>query len=315
MIKQSAGGMPSPLTRTSSCNVVALLTTFLLTLTLFGVVALRSHGFDDEMGNIELIERLGTWQTVLLMQTEDVHPPGGYLLNGLLFDALGSWSAVRLVSALLYSLSLTSLLAFVQREHGGRAAVLAWLVAGLAPGALMWCTSLRWYAYFTPLLIWALVSPRDTSQRWYYIKPALLWLLMAYVNYAALIIAPSLLIWNWMQSGLKFPIFLRKAFLPWFISAMAFAPQFYVFLTVHSKGSASQTGGVVKSLLGSVISLMSNQGIFPISIFGIGSILVALPGSLDIQACTNRSAPERRNWCVWSWRWRLHRNRISREIS
>lgn len=222
---------------------------------------------------MELIEHLGTWPTAKLMQTEDVHPPGGYVLNGVLFDALHDWSLVRGVSALLYAITTSMLVSFVLRRQGWQAAGLAMLFAILSPASLMWCTSLRWYSYFVPLLIWTLLTPPDPHSRWYFIKPALAWLMMAYINYSAIILAPVLLLWYALQAGVNWKVMLRQSWLPWLLAGLAFAPQLFIFLTVHARHAEGQTGGLVKALLGCVISMASNQGLFPISFWGIASMV------------------------------------------
>lgn len=234
---------------------------------LFCHVALTSPGFDDEITNIDLIEHLGTWRTVALMQTEDVHPPGGYLVNGLLWQLTHDWSWVRLVSALLYGIACASLLRFVQGQMGTLAAWLCLLVIGLSPTAMMWCTSVRWYAYFTPLLMWALVVPEHRSGWWFRYKPAVAWVLMAYISYASLVIAPA--IWLWYACHAEHRRWKERfvqSLLPWGLAVLLFLPQAWVFLTVHAKNTAGQTGGLAKSLLGVVVSMASNQGLFPLSL-------------------------------------------------
>ena len=234
---------------------------------LFGHVALTSPGFDDEITNIDLIEHLGTWQTVTLMQTEDVHPPGGYLVNGLLWQLTHDWSSVRLVSVLIYGLACASLLRFVQRQMGSLAAWLCLLVVGFSPTAMMWCTSVRWYAYLTPLLMWALVLPAHRAGWWFRFKPAMAWTLMAYISYASLVVAPGLWLWYALHAEDKrWTQRLRESVLPWGLAAMLFLPQAWVLLTVHAKNTAGQTGGLVKSLMGIVVSMASNQGLFPLSL-------------------------------------------------
>lgn len=261
----------APISRWSIC--AAFLLSLTLSLLVFGMVALQSPGFDDEMANMELIEHLGTWPTAKLMQTEDVHPPGGYVLNGLLFDALQDWSLVRGVSALLYAITASMLGSFVLRRQGWRAGGLALLFVLLSPAALMWCTSLRWYSYFVPLLIWTLITPSDSAGRWYFIKPALGWLMMAYINYAALILAPVLLLWYGLHAGVNWKAMLRQSWLPWLLAGLAFVPQLFIFLTVHARHAEGQACGPIKALLGAVISMASNQGLFPISFWGMASMV------------------------------------------
>lgn len=254
-------------------NRLAWFAAWALIAVMFVGVALSSPGFDDEITNIELIEHLGTVGTAQLMQHEDVHPPGGYLLNGLLHEALGRWEWVRAVSAGLYVLALAGFVRFVRREHGEPAAWLALLVAGLSPAALIWCTSLRWYAYFVPVLLWSLTVPADRRSVWFHVKPALAWLVMAHISYAALVLAPALVLWWRLHSTEPLHTQLKRSVPAWVVALLLFLPQAWVFLSVHSHNSEGQTSGIFKSLVGVGISLASNQGLFPLSVFGVASVL------------------------------------------
>lgn len=240
---------------------------------LFMSVALQSPGFDDEMTNIELIENLGTIAVTRLMQKEDVHPPLGYLFNGLLFDVFGRWDLVRLASAALYMLSLAGFISFIKREHGESAAWLALGVAGLSPAALIWCTSLRWYAYFLPVLMCALTLPENRNGRWFIVKPALAWLLLSHISYASLALAPALFLWWALHSNGGLIRYAKRSAPVWLLAGLLFAPQAWILFNVHANNSAGQTSGLLKSLMGVGISLASNQGLFPLSTIGVASAL------------------------------------------
>lgn len=252
---------------------MAWATAWALIVALFLVVAVQSPGFDDEVTNIDLIEHLGTLPTVRLMQQEDVHPPGSYLLNGLLHSALGSWPAVRAASACAYLLALFGFARFTRREHGELAAGLILLVAGLSPAALIWCTSIRWYAYLVPLLMWCLAVPRSRDGWWYHAKPAVAWLLMAHVGYAALVLLPVIWLWYGLHGREGWWQHARRSAPWWLLAGLLFAPQAMVFFTVHVHHTEGQTSGAFKSLAGIAISLFSNQGVFPASVPGGLSVL------------------------------------------
>lgn len=252
-----------------------------LCLLAFGLVAWQSPGFDDEVtSNIGLIEHLGTWGTVQLMQQEDVHPPGGYLINGLLFDALGNWSAVRVASALAYATVLLWWMQHTLRQQGALACLLVFVGAGLSPTAMMWCTSVRWYAYFTPLWMWALLVPmpvrgqhgqRGHHGHWHAIKPALAWWLMAHISYAALVLAPVLIWWHALHWPGGWRRAIRPFAIPWLVAGLAYLPQAWVLFTVHAHHTEGQTGGLPQALLGVGISMAGNQGLFPLSPWAIAS--------------------------------------------
>jgi hypothetical protein len=117
-----------------------------------------SPGYDDEFTNIELIERLGGG-VLGYVQGNDVHPPGSYLLDWLLFAALRDWQLVRLAVALFTAGAIVYAVEWLRHRHGMRAATLALVLLALNPALLMWCTGLRWYAWFVPMLLWLLCPP------------------------------------------------------------------------------------------------------------------------------------------------------------
>ncbi len=266
---------------------------FALFATLYGLVAWLSPGYDDEITNINIIEHVGLHQAYLLAQSEDVHPPGSLLLNGVLHAVLGDWSYVRVVAAILYAASAAWFFSVTQSSQGTRAALLAAVIALLTPATLMWCTGIRWYAYFVPLLVWTLTPPRSDGKYWFHIKPAVCWLVLAHIGYMALVLAPSILLFYALQQRHGLKHFIKMSIIPWAIATALYVPQFLVLVHVHLKNTAHQTGGFRASLQGIAISLFSNQGLFPLSIFSIVSMLgwaallvylgSRLVGSLQVQ--------------------------------
>lgn len=256
----------SPQVRTS--GQLALACTLLL-LALFTLVGYLSPGFDDEFVNTDLIANHGIWGTAHKVQGEDVHPPGAYVLNGVLFEALGSWQGVRAFSGLLYVAALFYFHLWVRRRHGNAAGWWVLILGGLNPAALMWCTSLRWYAYFVPLMYWTLACPDDTRSAWFRIKPVLGLLLMAHIGYAALILAPVVVVHYALHDD-RPPLAHARHMLPaWLLGLLAFVPQGWVFFTVHMPAGEGQAGSLFKSLVGLAIGSISNQGVFPISAGGV----------------------------------------------
>ena len=238
---------------------------FLASALLYAYVGFCSPGFDDEINNIDLIQNLGTWKTAAVMEQEDVHPPGGYVINGLLYDTFHDWHIARVLSGLAYVISALMFSRFIARKSGERSGLLSFLFMTVAPASLIWCTSIRWYAYFIPLLMWGLSIPKNTTHWLTRSKAAFAWLLMAYISYAALVILPCIIFWWKRHSKLSWLEYIRSSFASWLLAAIAFAPQFYIFLTVHSRHAEGQTSGIVKSMMGVAISLFSNQGLFPLS--------------------------------------------------
>ena len=61
---------------------------------------------------------------------------------------------------------------------------------------------------------------------------------------------------------------LRKVTTLGLASAILYAPQLFIFLTVHIKNRESQVSSMAKSLSGFAVAQISNQGVFPLSLPG-----------------------------------------------
>jgi hypothetical protein len=237
---------------------------YVLTCFLYGAVAYVSMGYDDEFSNMALVEQHGLG-VVSLMQTQDVHPPGQYFINWLLHTLTGDWSLVRLVTALLTALSLIYATEAVRQRHGDRAAGLLFVLLCLNPAILMWCTGVRWYAYFVPVLVWLSITPQCNGWR-YWAKCFGGLVLLGYIGYAVFVVAlPVLLLyWTGTRQGAREKIV--GMFWGALVGALLYAYQFYVFLTVHLQSKGSQVSSMAKNLMGFAIAQVSNQGVFPVSV-------------------------------------------------
>lgn len=92
---------------------------YLFTLILYAGTAFNSYGFDDEFFNISLVEEYGL-STFLITQKIDVHPPFSYLINALLYEVLGNWAAVRIVSAVAICIAFFYVSESVVNKLGNR---------------------------------------------------------------------------------------------------------------------------------------------------------------------------------------------------
>ena len=243
---------------------------------LYGSVALMSYGFDDEFFNIKLVEQHGMNAFRVTQQT-DVHPPLSYLLNALIYEALGDWSRVRIVSALMLCLAIFRLCEFLRQNHGSAAGHLALLLLASNPALLLWGTSLRWYAYFLPVVLWLLVIPRNRG--WpLWLKLAFGLVILGYTGYVALLIAPALVLLYWSKST-DAPITKLKRCSASLVGAtILYIPQLAIFSMYHLPNRQSQTGTLLKSIAGFFVAQISNQGVFPSStaaILGtIGTLII-----------------------------------------
>lgn len=254
---------------------------------LYGSVGYLAPGYDDEFFNINLIEKLGLG-IVAYTQSTDVHPPGSYLINYFLYDTLGTWERVRLASSLFTAATLIYAINAVRREHGERAGLIAFFLLGLNPAILLWCTGIRWYAYFVPILIWLSMPP--PYQNWRHWARCFCGLfILAYIGYAVLIVAAPILFIYWRGSPQSAKEKLASIAKYGAITLALYAHQAYIFMTVHVKYKGDQISSLVKSLTGIVTAQLGNQGLFPVSAAGLIT-MIGTSGLMLIIVHQNASA-------------------------
>ena len=234
---------------------------------LYFYVGFSSPGFDDEFYNISNIEKLGIG-VIKAVQTSDVHPPGSYFIDWLLFRIFGRWDAVRGVISILSATSILYAVEAVRRKFGNPSGLLCFLLLGLNPAILLWCTSIRWYAFFVPITIWILIIPAVSGVK-YWLKCFGGLLLLAYFGYAFVIVAPSIFLLYWISDNDSIKVKLKNILLCGSLFFGLYSYQFVIFFTIHLKNKTDQISTIARSLLGFWISLIGNQGLFPISFFGV----------------------------------------------
>jgi hypothetical protein len=249
---------------------------------LYATVSLQSYGYDDEFFNINLIEKFG-FKTINYLQHSDVHPPVSYIINVSLFSLFNDWAVVRLASGLLTSFALIFVINNELKVFGNRQALIVFLLLALNPAILMWCTGIRWYAYFMPVLFYLVFQPVHRGYKAWIIALAGITLL-SYIGYIAFLIFVPILLLYWalsdepVKNKLKYILYLSPVF--WAL----YAYQLYFFLTVHVKSKKKEEYGLMEDLRGYFISQVSNQGVFPLSVPAI----LSLAGFLGILFCIIR---------------------------
>jgi hypothetical protein len=241
---------------------------------LYGLVGYHSAGYDDEYINIRVIERFGLG-AIGIIQNFDVHPPGSYLANWLLYSVQHDWHLVRLAVALFSAGSVVYAIDHIRKIHGSRSGVIAFLLVGLNPALLMWCTSLRWYAFFVPILIWVSVTPNVCGWR-YWGKCFGGLVLLGYFSYAVFIVSIPLLVLYWRDCPDKVSSKLKGIAVFSSVAGLLYLYQFRIFLTVSLDRIDSQTSSLSKSLMGYAVAQIGNQGVFPLSPAGILSAIGTL---------------------------------------
>jgi hypothetical protein len=238
---------------------------------IYGLTGLQSPGYDDEFFNINLIEQYG-FNTLRKTQSGDVHPPLSYLLNLTLHNIFGEWGYVRASIGLFTAASLISGINYIRRQNGDLTGFVAFIVLGLNPAFLLWCTGLRWYAFFVPILIFLLQVP-IVRNKFYWAKCFIGLTTLAYIGYAAFLVAPAIVILYWLMDNSNLKKKLKEISIWGGLSILIYAYQLNIFLNIHLQNKDSQISGIFKSILGVLVSNFSNQGVFPLSFAGIATFV------------------------------------------
>lgn len=235
---------------------------------LYITVAYQSFGYDDEFYNIELVERLGL-KAFLYTQTDDVHPPLSILINSILFKFFGSWQIVRIFSAFLISISI---IYYCESIENKVQKIFFTILIATSPSLLLWCTSIRWYSYFIPVLFWLVILPKKLNWK-YWCKFTIGSLLLAYIGYISFIVIPVIFLIYWLGDKNDLRLKIKYSFFSFVIFIILYSPQIYYFLKFHYINRQDQFGSLFSNIAGVFISEFSNQGIFPLSLAGLLSIL------------------------------------------
>jgi hypothetical protein len=241
---------------------------FALILVIYAATGYYSPGFDDEYFNLIIVERFGRG-VVNYTQSTDVHPPLSYLLNYWLFQLMGSWNWVRMVSGILTGATIIATLIRMGKRRDVKFSLILIYLLAFNPAILMWGTSLRWYGYFLPVLIWLLAQASNI--RWHWPKFFLSFLWLGYTGYISFFIFLPLFIYYWMKDSRGKKEKIKAILLPGLLAALAYLPQLVIFFKVHYPRSGGQVFSLPSGLIGILSTHVSNQGLFPLSTPGIAS--------------------------------------------
>ena len=265
-------------------NITApiLILSLALQLFLFAYTAYNSYGYDDEYFNINNVEGYTSLYELasdhLSGRFVDVHPLGQCLINYILLKAFGSWNLVRVIGALIAALSLWLYWRYLVAEKlsDGWSILFAYVFMCINPTVLLWCTSVRWYTYFLPLVCvigMLLSSPKALTTRkylfWavYFITVSLMFYLES--SSAIMIITSFILLLIQHRKALKEEY---KAILCFGVLSLAFVSrQIYLFLTVlypSVKGSG-EFYSLAASFVGGGHNFLSSHAVMPLSVPGI----------------------------------------------
>lgn len=259
----------SNLARTRSFSLTAPLA-LILVVALYGYVGYLSPGYDDEFYNIGFIEKYRLKELMVFINSWDVHPPGQYVINYVLFEALGSWSLVRAVTAGFAAASTWLLWRTVTRNQNVLVSFFSFMAICLSPAVLLWCTGLRWYAYFVAIfnILTVLILRNKAGGKAFWGCFFVLCVALFHIGYAALVVTPAAFLVAVFNRRDKFSSEWKAIFGFAVLAAIACFFQFRIFLTVHMKNADDQLSSYFGSLKGLALHLLSNQGSMPLSIYG-----------------------------------------------
>lgn len=257
-------------------NLALSIATLLAISSLYVLVAYSSPGYDDEFYNISVVEQAPSFLAMIYkVSHEDVHPVGQYVFNYVLYDISGSWKFVRIFGGVLTSVSLFIYISYLNiRQTYYRA--IAFVLLAMNSSFLLWCTGVRWYAYFTPVFIFAIIwlqrNTRSAPLFWSVLCSLLV--VLFYINYIIIIIAPLMVAIAAVRRREHLLDEFRASLFSLLIAALICLPQIYYFYVYQLPNKAEQVGGMLQSLLGTIQGLFITSGIFPLSFLGILSILL-----------------------------------------
>lgn len=253
---------------------------FLLTTTLYCLTSYNSLGYDDEIFNVKLIEQTDSYKEInTLINSTDVHPAGMYLINKFLYNIIPNYFVIRAISGFFAAISLYFVwFSFYKSQTNKFILTFSFLSLCVNPTLLLWCTGLRWYTYYVPLicLLCILINKAQTKTYNVWAGFFIISLLMLYINYISFIICPIVFVCL---------IFIRKDYLKlewkkicvftilFFILA---SYQIYIFSTVHINNAGSQVNFLFNAFVTGGQNILCGQAVMPISAYGISLILAGL---------------------------------------
>ena len=271
-------------------NAALLLVSLVLPLFLFTYTAYNSRGFDDEYFNINHVESYSSVHDLINAHFSgkfvDIHPVGSYLINYVLLKLLGSWRLVRTAGAVVSCLSIWLFWYFIAAEgKDNLTAFFAYIFMCLNPTLLLWCTSVRWYTYFFPLIcvMGMLFCPPDFLNKrkylfWgiYFLTASMLFYIES--NAAIMIIVSFILILFQRRKSFReeYKVILCLGLL----SLLAVSKQIYMFLTVlyPSVKDSGEFYSLMRSIAGGGQNFLCGHAVMPVSAAGI--ILIIANGLL-----------------------------------
>ena len=262
-----------------------LVLSIIIPVLLFSFTAYNTYGYDDEMFNVNHVESYSSAYELVSEHLSgkflDIHPLGSYLINYALMNIFGSWNIVRVFGAVIAALSVWLFWRYIviAGVNDILTVIFAYVFMCLNPNLLLWCTGVRWYTYFFPLvcIMGMLFSPpKLVSSRkmlfWgiYFITASLMFYIES--NAAIMILASFILLLFQRRKVLRdeFRVILCFGVL----SLLFVSRQMYLCLTVlYPAASSGEIYSLISSFIGGGHHFLSSHAVMPLSVPGL--ILIA----------------------------------------
>ncbi|MBQ3403571.1 MAG: hypothetical protein IJG65_09435 [Synergistaceae bacterium] len=259
---------------------LAYILSLLAVLGLFAVTGFQSWGYDDEIYSFRLVENSNSISEVIAKaNSTDIHPAGMYIINYVLLKILGNWHLVKAASALFAASFIWFFWYVMTRDMKSLfALIFSYIAVCLNPTLLLWCTSVRWYTYFTPLVcVIAVLLYKAEDTR---LNSTLFWgiyfltcVIMFHLNYISAIIIPVSFICMLYRRRNSLQREWKCITLYALFSVCLVAYQAYVLLTVHYANSHKGFLPPFRLSIGAGQNFLCGQAVVPVSAYGI--ILIA----------------------------------------
>ena len=257
-------------------------TGLILTIILFTYTAYSTYGYDDEMFNINHVERYSSAYELVSEHLSgkflDIHPLGSYLINYTLFHALGSWELVRVFGAVISALSVWLFWRYIviAGVNDILTVIFSYVFMCLNPNLILWCTGVRWYTYFFPMI--CIMGMLFSPPKFIATRKILFWgiyfmnaSLMFYIesNAAIMIIVSFILLLFQRRKSLRneFRVILCFGVL----SLIFVSRQIYLCITVlyPAASGSGEVYSLISSFIGGGHHFLSSHAVMPLSVPGL----------------------------------------------
>jgi hypothetical protein len=240
---------------------------YLLAFFAFAFTSLDSFGYEDEFWSIDIVDEF-SWASFDLIKEVDVHPPGAYVINWALITVFKSWSLVRLWSSVFLIIGVVIFSERLVKRFGPGVFWVVLIFLLINPAFYLLCTGIRWYAYFVPLfLLGPWFTQHFNRKDWIYY---FVWIaLLGYLNYLIFVIGIPLTLYFYLSDQRNLKEKTVDLIYGGLVFLLIYGIEIKNFYVYHLFDTSGQVGSIQANALSFFTFYFSNQGLFPLSVFGL----------------------------------------------